>query len=181
MSRSRFLSFALRHRPDEVGLVLDPQGWADVPQLLACCAAHGHPMSTADLAALVATNDKQRFELDGERIRAAQGHSVRVDLGLQPQVPPDVLFHGTVERFLASIWARGLEPRSRQHVHLSADVATATSVGDRRGTAVILRIDARSMHERGQTFWRSANGVWLTDHVAPAWISVEREADPNSK
>lgn len=171
-SNSRFLSFALRHKPDEVGLVLDQHGWADVDELLACCATQGHAMSLDELRHLVATNDKQRFQLDGNRIRASQGHSIQVELGLEPQTPPAVLFHGTVERFLPSILAAGLEPRSRQHVHLSADVATATVVGGRRGTPVILRVDARAMHQAGQTFWRSANGVWLTDHVAPTCISV---------
>ena len=130
-------------------------------------------ISRAELDEVVRTNDKRRFAFsaDGTRLRASQGHSVSVDLGLTSEVPPAVLYHGTVERFLASILATGLAKRARQHVHLSADVATAGRVGSRRGRPVILRIDAAAMHAAGLRFYRSANGVWLTDEVPPAYIS----------
>ena len=171
---SKRLSSVLRHRPDSVGLRLDPQGWVGVDDLLAALAAHGLRLSRADLDRVVATNDKRRFAYDegGSRIRASQGHSVGVDLGYEPEPPPAELFHGTTGRFLAAVLAEGLRPGRRHAVHLSTDVGTARAVGGRRGAPVVLRVDAAAMAAEGALFTRSANGVWLTDGVPPRHLSV---------
>ncbi len=167
--RSRFLSLVLRHRPEVIGLRLDDAGWAEVDALLAALAAHGRPLSRAELEALVAENPKQRFALspDGRRIRASQGHSLPVALGYEPEPPPARLFHGTARHLLAAILAEGLRRGRRHHVHLSADLETATRVGARHGPPVVLEIAAGAMHAAGHLFYRSANGVWLTDAVPP--------------
>jgi putative RNA 2'-phosphotransferase len=171
---SKRLSYVLRHRPDSVGLTLDPAGWVDVGQLLDALENSGLRLSRADLEHVVATNDKQRFALDasGTRIRASQGHSVEVGLGYAPETPPDELFHGTVERNLPAILSEGLSPGRRHAVHLSADVATARLVGARRGRPVVLRVDSAGLAAAGATFTRSANGVWLVDAVPPAFLAV---------
>jgi putative RNA 2'-phosphotransferase len=124
------------------------------------------------LQQVVDTNDKKRFALsaDGSKIRASQGHSVAVELGLPPQEPPEMLYHGTATRSLDSIRATGLHSASRQHVHLSADEATAVKVGQRHGKPVVLRVRAGAMHRAGLEFFLSANGVWLTDQVPPEYI-----------
>lgn len=170
---SKYLSLVLRHEPSAAGVTLDAEGWVPVDELLDGAARHGFSFTRAELDEVVRTNDKQRFAFspDRQRIRASQGHSLAVDLGLQPETPPDVLYHGTVERFVASIMSTGLEKRARQYVHLSPDVATATRVGGRRGCPVILQIAAAEMHAAGFRFFRSANGVWLTDEVPPQYIS----------
>ena len=170
---SKRLSFVLRHRPDSVGLSLSDRGWVGVGDLLDALAQSGTSLTRDDLERVVSTNDKQRFELDpaGDRIRARQGHSVEVDLALEPAAPPDVLFHGTPRRNLDSIREAGLDRRERHHVHLSPDVETAQRVGRRRGAAVVLAVDAAAMAEAGATFWRTTNGVWLTERVAPEYIS----------
>lgn len=169
---SKFLSLVLRHKPETVGLALDAQGWVAIDALLAAVARHGHPLDRATLDRVVAGNDKKRlvYSDDGSRIRAAQGHSVAVDLALKPRVPPATLYHGTVDRFLASIRAQGLRPGQRHHVHLSADEAGAAKVGARRGTPVILTIAAGALHGTGHAFYLSANGVWLTHAVPPHFI-----------
>jgi putative RNA 2'-phosphotransferase len=171
---SKRLSFVLRHRPASVGLTLDAAGWVDVDQLLDALGTSGLRLTRADLEHVVATNDKQRFAFDasGSRIRASQGHSVEVRLGYAPETPPDVLFHGTVERFLPVILTEGLRPGRRHAVHLSPDVATARLVGARRGRPVVLRVDAAGLAAAGATFTRSANGVWLVDAVPPAFLAV---------
>jgi putative RNA 2'-phosphotransferase len=171
---SKRLSFVLRHHPDSVGLTLDDAGWVGVDELLAALARSGMRLSRAELDAVVAGNDKQRFAFDdsGTRIRASQGHSVPVALGYRTEVPLDVLFHGTVQRFLPAILAEGLRPGNRHAVHLSPDVATASVVGGRRGRPVILRVDAAAMAAHGFLFTRSANGVWLTDAVPPEFLTV---------
>jgi len=171
-STSKFLSWVLRHQPAAIGLVLDEQGWVAIDALLAAAAAHGRAITRAVLDEVVATNPKRRFAIsdDGTRIRASQGHSVEVELGYQPAEPPEWLFHGTVDRVLDAIRAGGLSKMSRHHVHLSPDEATARTVGSRRGRPVILRVAAGRMHRDGHAFFRSANGVWLTDHVPPEYL-----------
>jgi putative RNA 2'-phosphotransferase len=166
---SRFLSMVLRHRPETVGITLDAAGWVDVDELIAACAAHGHRFSRADLDHVVATNNKKRFAYsdDGRRIRASQGHTVAVDLGLAPAAPPAVLYHGTAAATVPMILREGLRPMSRQDVHLSADAETAVRVGSRHGRPVVLEVDAAGLAAAGHVFRVSANGVWLTDRVPP--------------
>ncbi|GAA5511049.1 RNA 2'-phosphotransferase [Novipirellula caenicola] len=170
---SKFLSLVLRHQPEIVGMTLDEEGWLDIHELISAANARGTPLSLELVHEVVATNDKKRFALsdDGRRIRANQGHSVsRVDLNLNPQTPPDTLFHGTVAAFIESIRASGLQKRSRNHVHLSADESTATKVGSRRGKPIILRVNTAAMHHDGHRFYRSANGVWLVDAVPVEYL-----------
>ncbi len=174
---SKFLSKHLRHQPERLGLNLQPGGWVAVDALLRACARHRFPVSRAELEEVVARNDKQRFGFDptGTLIRAHQGHSVAVDLQLQPVEPPPVLFHGTAERYLATILREGLRPMRRHHVHLSSDHETATRVGARHGRPVVLEVDAAGMRAAGIVFYRSDNGVWLVDHVPARFL---RQAAP---
>lgn len=171
---SKFLSLVLRHKPETIGLTLDPAGWASVGELLQACARHNFPLSLEELQAVVAANDKQRFAFseDGRRIRASQGHSVEVELGYEAAEPPELLYHGTVERFLPSIRTKGLLKGQRHHVHLAADRVTAAKVGSRRGQAVILTVHSGQMYRAGYPFYQSANGVWLTGHVPPQYLEI---------
>jgi putative RNA 2'-phosphotransferase len=171
--RSRALSYWLRHAPEKGGLTLDTAGWASVAGVLAALAREGLETSEVLLHAVVAENDKSRFELsdDGTRIRARQGHSVAVEGSWEAATPPPVLYHGTVERFLEAIFREGLTKRQRHHVHLSADPQTATQVGARRGEAVILTVDAAAMVADGYAFALSSNGVWLVDAVPPQYLA----------
>ena len=167
---SKYLSKHLRHQPGRLGLTLEPGGWVAVDDLLAACAAHGVALTRAELEEVVARNDKRRFTLAGGRIRAAQGHSVDVDLGLVAVAAPDVLFHGTAERSVEAILRDGLEPMGRHHVHLSADVATALRVGGRHGRPVVLEVAAGRMYGDGHRFYRADNGVWLVDGVPARYL-----------
>jgi putative RNA 2'-phosphotransferase len=171
---SKFLSLVLRHQPDKIGLKLDSAGWVYVEELLEACQSHGFPLTKNELEAVVAGNDKQRFSFSYDRlqIRANQGHSVDINLGYQPIAPPEELYHGTVERFLMAILDSGLSKGKRHHVHLSADLETAQKVGARRGVPVILRVMSGRMHRDGYLFFRSENGVWLTDNVPPEYLEV---------
>ncbi|MEU3841568.1 RNA 2'-phosphotransferase [Streptomyces sp. NPDC028635] len=167
---SKYLSKHLRHRPDRIGVVLDEGGWVEIDALLAAAARHGFPITREELDHVVAVNDKQRFAIEGGRIRASQGHSVDVELGLPPATPPPYLYHGTVARHLDAIRAEGLRPMNRHDVHLSADRETAVRVGARRGRPVVLAVDAGAMHHDGHAFHVSANGVWLTRAVPPRYL-----------
>jgi putative RNA 2'-phosphotransferase len=171
---SKFLSFVLRHKPDSIGISLDSQGWVLVDELIAKSQAAGSHFTREELLQVVSTSDKKRFSLspDACMIRAAQGHSVTVDLGLTPREPPAILYHGTATRFVASILVEGLKPKSRQQVHLSLDEATAQRVGERHGKPTILKVDALRMHQQGFKFFLADNGVWLIDQVPPEFLVV---------
>lgn len=161
------LSLVLRHQPDAIGLTLDENGWADVEELIRLANNSGRRLTRPLVESVVAENDKKRFALseDGQRIRASQGHSIDVDLALSPAHPPHRLYHGTATRFLDSIHVGGLHSANRQHVHLSANIPTATKVGQRHGKPVVLVVRADQMAFAGHTFFLSANGVWLTERV----------------
>jgi putative RNA 2'-phosphotransferase len=177
---SKYLSKHLRHQPERIGLTLDEAGWVEIDTLIAAAAAHGFRFTRDELDHVVATNDKRRFAVKGTRIRASQGHSVDVDLGLPPATPPAYLYHGTVARHLDAIRAEGLRPMNRHDVHLSADRETATRVGARRGRPVVLPVDAGAMHRDGHVFRVSANGVWLTRHVPPRYVRFSPSPSPSA-
>lgn len=169
---SKFMSLVLRHQPQEIGLQLNENGWANVQELLSKMNQKGIQIDEALLNTVVETNDKKRFAFNEDKtmIRASQGHSIEVELDLQPVTPPEFLYHGTVEKFIGAIQKEGLKKMSRQHVHLSKDKETAIKVGSRRGKPVILVINAAAMHKDGFVFYLSANEVWLTDEVPAKYI-----------
>lgn len=171
---SKYLSYHLRHRPDKLGLELSPGGWVAIDQLLAACQADRFPIHLAELQEVVTQNDKQRFSFNtaGTHIRANQGHSVEVDLQLEPQTPPHVLYHGTGRGAVQSILQQGLKKMSRHHVHLSTDINTAQKVGERHGLPVVFAINAAAMSAAGYQFYCSENGVWLTDGVPPEYLQL---------
>ena len=176
-SISRFLSYVLRHHPDSIGLRLDHEGWADVSELIRLSNSERRELTLELVKEVVATNDKKRFALsdDGTRIRASQGHSVAIELGLSPAAPPDLLYHGTASRFLESIRGTGLVPGSRRHVHLSSDIETAQTVGARPGKPTVLTVKASLMRRAGHKFFLSDNGVWLTASVPVEFLIFENQ------
>lgn len=175
---SKFLSLVLRHEPERLGLTLDAAGWVSVDELLAACARERMSVTRERLEQIVASSDKQRFSIDKarSRIRANQGHSVPVELGYAFAVPPELLFHGTIDKFLSSIRAGGLRKGERHHMHLSENEETARKVGARRGRPVILVIRAGDMQRAGHTFFLSSNGVWLVDHVPAEFLGCSNAA-----
>lgn len=165
---SKYLSYVLRHAPESIGLKLNVNGWASINELIEKAT---QPLTREQIEAAVAHNEKKRFAIDGDYIRANQGHSIDVDLALEEVVPPEFLFHGTAEQTVATILRDGLQKMSRQHVHLSLSHKTALQVGGRHGIPHILIVGAKAMHEAGHKFWISENGVYLTDEVPPGFIA----------
>lgn len=169
---SKFLSLVLRHRPEAIGITLNESGWVGVEDLLAGLASVHRKISWDQLQAVVHGNDKQRFEFNADQtcIRARQGHSVQVNLGYESSVPPEILYHGTPEQYVASVMREGLKKQKRHHVHLHGDAALAAKVGQRRGRPVLLTIAARRMADAGHTFYLTPNQVWLTNAVPVQFI-----------
>lgn len=167
---SKFLSLVLRHKPETIGITLDSQGWANVNELLAGMQKQGKKVTVKDLEQIVSEDSKGRYSLKDGKIRANQGHSIKVDLELVAKQPPKDLFHGTPEKFVDVILKEGLKPMNRHHVHLSADVDTAQTVGARRGKPHIFTIKTAQMLADGFEFYQSENGVWLVDNVPPQYL-----------
>ena len=168
---SKFISLILRHKPEAIGIQLDEHGWANVDELIEGIGKT-RSFDIQDLERIVAEDGKQRYSFNEDKtlIRANQGHSIPVDVELEEKEPPAVLWHGTGEKFSASIDKEGLIPKSRLYVHLSADPETAKKVGQRHGKPVVYTIDAAKMFEDGYKFYLSVNGVWLTKRVPAEYM-----------
>ena len=171
---SKFISLILRHNPETIGITLDPHGWADVEEMILQVNQAGrYALDKVLLEEIVRTDNKQRYSFneDHSRIRANQGHSIQVDVDLEEKIPPDILYHGTGEKSVASILQQGLLPQSRLYVHLSSTPEVARQVGGRHGKPVIFQVDARKMSVDGIRFYLSKNGVWLVKEVPPQYLS----------
>ncbi|SEP82845.1 putative RNA 2'-phosphotransferase [Lachnospiraceae bacterium NE2001] len=167
----KYVSFLLRHHPEEAGVILDEHGWTDVKDLIEKVSPL-YPLTEELLHTLAFGKDKQRYEFseDGTRVRAVHGHSVEVDLGYEEMMPPEILYHGTAEKSRASIEEKGLLKMSRQYVHLSERIDQAKEVGRRHGKLVLYKVNAKEMYENGIKFYRSTSGVWLTDQVPAKYL-----------
>ena len=167
---SKYLSYILRHKPESIGLVIDNNGWADIDELIEKTV--DFTLTRDTIETIVKESPKQRFIINQNKIKANQGHSINIDLGLNTSTPPEYLYHGTATRFLKSILQGGLISKERQYVHLSSDIKVAKKVGQRHGKPVILRVNALLMSKHGYSFFISDNGVWLTTSVPTEFIEV---------
>lgn len=170
---SKRLSYHLRHQPEELGITLDSAGWVPVNTLLEALQKKGFQLQFKQLQEVVEQNDKKRFEFspEGTQIRASQGHSVEVDLEYEEKEPPEVLYHGTAQHNKTVILQTGLKKMQRHHVHLSANLETASKVGTRHGKLLLLQVHSKQMHQDGHKFYCSTNHVWLTEEVPPKYLS----------
>lgn len=171
---SVFLSLVLRHKPEVIGLALDSQGYLKLDDLVRGINKSGREVTLETILEIVNSDSKKRYSLseDNSKIRASQGHSIPVDLSLANGIPTGQLFHGTAERFKESIESNGLIKSSREYVHLSQDIATAISVGSRRGKPVVFLVDHKQMLEDGHELWVSENNVWLSENIPPKYLSL---------
>ncbi|MDX1960922.1 MAG: RNA 2'-phosphotransferase [Leptospiraceae bacterium] len=171
-TKSRFLSLVLRHKPELINLQMEKDGWVLVDLLIEKIQTKGFIISKEELELIVATNDKKRFSFNETKtkIRANQGHSIDVDLGLEKSIPPEILYHGTAEKNLTSIFENGIQKQKRNHVHLSSTIENAMNVGKRHGKPKVLEVLSGEMHRDGFEFYISANHVWLTDFVPKNYI-----------
>lgn len=180
---SKFIAMLLRHKPETIGLKMDEHGWVSVNDLIEGIQKNkSKSFDMADLEEIVRIDEKQRYALNADKtmIRASQGHSIQVDVGLEKRNPPDILYHGTGEKYVSSIDQQGLLPKSRLYVHLSWDVDTAIKVGRRHGKVVVYKVDAKRMVDDGHDFYLSANNVWLIRAVPACYLS-KLETDEKSR
>ena len=168
---SRFIAFILRHKPEAIGISLDEHGWANVKELIEGISKQ-YSFDREMLEEIVATDNKQRYSFNEDHtlIRANQGHSISVDVELKKVSPPEILYHGSAEKYEESIAVQGLIPKSRLYVHLSKDYDTAVNVGKRHGKPVIYKVLSAKMEQDGYEFFLSENGVWLTKSVPVKYL-----------
>ena len=167
---SKFLSYVLRHKPEEIGIKLDKNGWVDIYELIQKSNDNGTVFTLQQLIDTVNQDEKQRYSITGDKVRANQGHSIGVDLNLERVDPPRILYHGTAKRFVKMIEVEGLKPMSRDYVHLSEDKDTAKIVGARHGDLALIIIDTQNLEN---DFYLSKNGVWLTDYIKPEYLYIQ--------
>lgn len=168
-----FISLILRHKPEIIGITLDAHGWADVHELIAGINATGkYRLDMSMLEEIVRTDNKHRYSFneDKTKIRANQGHSIQVNVKLKEAQPPEILYHGTGEKYVEAILQEGLISKSRLYVHLSKDMETAVNVGSRHGKPHIFKVRTGEMFRQGYKFWISENGVWLTKAVPTEYL-----------
>lgn len=165
---SKFLSLILCHKPGVIGISLDEHGWARVDKVIEGIGKT-RKFDRRILEEIVRTDSKQRYSFNEDK-----GHSIPVDVQLEMTEPPDILWHGTGEKYVSSIEKSGLLAKGRLYVHLSGDAETARRVGQRHGKAVIYKVPAGKMWEDGYIFYRSVNGVWLTEEVPVRYLGREK-------
>ena len=180
VSLSKAMSKALRHRPERLGLTLAADGSVELQALIEALNSRGgwpRTLTEADIMHVVEHGSKERFAVEGERIRARYGHSIPLAAPYKVGEPPALLFHGTTRERVAPIMEEGLLPMGRRVVHLSTDVKTAVQVGRRHGhEVVVFRVDARRAWDEGVPFYRGNENTWLADSIPPAYLSVESPA-----
>ena len=164
IKESKRLAYLLRHSN-----LPDYNGWVKVSVVLGNLG-----LSLQDLQQIVESDNKGRFEFleDKSSVRALYGHSIDVNLGLEPTIPPLVLYHGTAEKYIDSIMKEGLRPRKRNFVHLSEIIDMAKQVGTRHGSPVVLSIDIEAMISAGYKFYKAQNGIWLTGDILPQFLKI---------
>jgi len=171
---SKLLSYILRHRPDEYGLVLDAEGYVPLKELIqALHEEEGWSFVRVDhLQEIALTSDRVRFEMEGGRIRATYGHSLPIKIEYERAEPPNTLFHGTRRRAYPVILEQGLRPMGRQYVHLATTRELALRIGKRRDPEpVLLEVHALRAHEEGIPFYRANELIFLVDSLPPQYLS----------
>ena len=164
IKESKRLAYLLRHSD-----LPDYNGWVKTGVVIGSLG-----VSLQDLQQIIENDNKGRFEFseDKSSIRALYGHSIDVNLGLEPTIPPPVLYHGTAEKYINSIMKEGLRPRKRNFVHLSETMDMAKQVGTRHGSPVVLSIDIEAMIRAGYKFYKAQNGIWLTGDISSKFLKV---------
>lgn len=170
---SIFLSLLLRHKPEAIGLELNGQGYLNVDELIEGINKSGKfTISKELLDEIIEADDKKRYEYSSDRlwVRACQGHSVDVDLGLKRVVPKCRLYHGTASKLRGVVEQDGLKKMKRQYVHLTDNIDTAVKVGSRHGNPIVYEIDVDGFIQDGGEFWLSANNVWLSKDIPSRYL-----------
>lgn len=166
---SKLMAYILGHRPDEFGLVLDEEGFVTLKELQqAIVEEEGWSyIRPSHITEAAYTSDRERFEVEDDRIRHSPPHKIRYER----TSPPRILYHGTRRRAYSHILQRGLDPMGRQYVHLATSTELAMRIGRRRDpNPVLLEIQAQRASENGVIFYQADPLIYLADHIPQSYI-----------
>jgi putative RNA 2'-phosphotransferase len=169
---SKLMSLILRHKPEQFAVLLDPEGYVSIEDLVRAVRRSFPNANAEDVRRVVETveRDKARFSISGSDIRANYGHSLSEKIAQPRVVPPEVLLHGTSEEAVPGIRQEGIRPMRRQYVHLTASPDLAARVGGRHGKARVLEVEALRASHSGVVFYRANEAFWLADFVPSEFI-----------
>ena len=171
---SKNFCYILRHNPNHIGVVLDREGYTDLDLFIKKYNECNQTTITKNTVEQIVKEDsKGRYNISKGRIRCNQGHNKALDISVTMNTckPPSKLYHGTGSESVGLILNLGLKPMSRQFVHLSEDIKTASQVGKRHSNDyVVLEIDSEKMYLDGYEFKLSDNNVWQMEYVPSKYI-----------
>jgi putative RNA 2'-phosphotransferase len=174
-SLSRIIAGALRHFPEKLGLMMDGKGWVDINDLIDAIGSSRSGfgwLRIHHIEALVITDPRGRYQIDGGMIRAKYGHTIDVNPDDLPEAEIDELFYPVTEEELDIILEGGLHPTDRKKVHLSGSIEKATEAGKvRTEEPFILKIDAKKARKEGMKIFHAGKDVYITDGIDAKYIS----------
>lgn len=171
---SKYLSYILRHDPQEADLSIDKYGFADLNRVVEALNETKHYWAgKEDIEYLIENSDKTRFEIKGYKIRALYGHSIDVEIEEElHQPPPKKLYHGTSPDSAEAISEEGIKSQNRQFVHLSKTKEEAYRVGKRHHLEpVIFQIDAEKAWKEGITFYERGD-LYLVEYMPSTYLDI---------
>jgi putative RNA 2'-phosphotransferase len=170
----RFISGALRHFPDDVGIEMDPQGWVELNQLCDVMKKRYKWGTMERLISLVESDRKGRYEIDDDFIRARYGHSVEVDLiSDYPENGFSYLYYGVSQEEADMLLDNGIYPIRQCYVHMSTSFDKAREAASvHTDNPVILEIDAETAQQDGVDIVMVNDDIVLARGVPPEYISV---------
>ncbi|MNV11770.1 RNA 2'-phosphotransferase [compost metagenome] len=170
---SKFFSLILRHQSEKFGINLDPEGYCTISSLISSVNSQpqwGH-VDKFDIEQVVKNCSKQRYEINGDLIRARYGHSSE-KIEYEEKIPPSILYHGTNSKVSNLILSTGIKPMNRKYVHLSESTEFATLAGQRRGQLVMIRVNTTKAVNDGVKFYYAGNEVWLSEFIDSKYLEM---------
>jgi len=178
---SRIIAGALRHFPEKIGLIMDGHGFVDISSLidaLGTSRSGFNWLRPHHIKALVETDPRGRYQIDGGMIRAKYGHSINVDLSDLPFADNDEFFYPVTEEESDIVIESGIHPIDRKKVHLSTSIKKAIEAGSvRTDVPIILRIDGVKTREEGVEIYQATDNVCVTDHIDAKYLSKVDEEE----
>ena len=178
-SLSRILAGALRHFPDKLGLMMDGKGWVDINSLIDAIGTGRSGfkwLRKHHIDALVDTDPRGRYQIDGGMIRATYGHTIDIDTDDLPLAEIEEFYYPVTEEEADIILEGGLQPIDRTKVHLSGSIEKAQEAGKvRTDKPLILRIDGKKANKDGLKIYHAGTDVYTTDAIDAKYLSMVKE------
>ena len=165
----------LRHFPEQFDVEIDSHGWADLTEMADAIKKRRidfHWLREKHIRAIAKTDEKGRYQLEGEKIRATYAHTIDIDLSDLPPADRNELYYPVTEEEAEIVLEQGLYPIDRNKVHLSGSVEKAVEAGKiRTDNPVILKIDAAKAIKDGVKILKAGNEVYIADEIDAQYLA----------